>query len=333
MTTLVTGGTGFVAGWCIAELLDRGHTVRTTVRDARRAAQVRAVAGDRGEELEVVVADLMCDDGWAAAVDGCEQVLHVASPMGEGAEPKDPDVLIRPAREGTLRVLRAAVEAAVPRVVMTSSCAAATPRPGTDGEFDETLWTDPDQRGLDTYRRSKAIAERAAWDFMAERGGATTLTTVLPGAVFGPVRSAGTTGSVDVIGRMLRGMPGVPRIGLNIVDVRDLADLHVRAATDPKAARERFIAVGDFLWMSEVADELRARLGEAAKRVPRRTLPDAALRLMARAQPALGGIVPMLGRRYTYSHAKAHDLLGWTPRPARTTVVECAESLLGQRAA
>lgn len=214
MTTLVTGGTGFVAGWCIAELLDRGHTVRTTVRDARRAAQVRAVAGDRGEELEVVVADLMCDDGWAAAVDGCEQVLHVASPMGEGAEPKDPDVLIRLAREGTLRVLRAAVEAAVPRVVMTSSCAAATPRPGTDGEFDETLWTDPDQRGLDTYRRSKAIAERAAWDFMAERGGATTLTTVLPGAVFGPVRSAGTTGSVDVIGRMLRGMPGVPRIGL-----------------------------------------------------------------------------------------------------------------------
>lgn len=328
MTVLVTGGSGYVAGWCITALLEQGHTVRTTVRDLAKAPRLRATLGEPGERLEVVAADLLSDAGWAEAMKGCDHVLHVASPMGDGADPKDPDELIRPAREGTLRVLRAAVDAGVPRVVMTSSCAAATPPPGAEGEFDEHLWTDPGQPGLDAYRRSKAIAERAAWDLMAEHGGATTLTTVLPGAVFGPVLSPDGLGSVQVIGRMLRGMPGVPRIGLNVVDVRDVADLHIRAMTAPEAAGERFIAVGGFLWMSEVAAELRDRLGPAARKVPRRTLPDVALRVMSRFQPGLGGIVPMLGRSYGYRTTKARTVLGWAPRPARTTVVECAQSLI-----
>lgn len=322
MPVLVTGGSGFVASRCIATLLEQGHTVRTTVRDLAKEPRIRAMLGEPGDRLDVVVADLLSDDGWAEAVKGCDAVLHVASPMSAG------DELIRPARDGTLRVLQAAVDEGVPRVVMTSSCAAATPPQGADGEFDERVWTDPDRPDLDAYRRSKAIAERAAWDFMAERGGATTLTTILPGAVFGPILSLEGLGSVGVIARLLRGMPGAPRIGFNIVDVRDLADLHVRAMTSPDAAGERFIAVGGFLWMSEMAAELRNRLGAAARKVPRRTLPDVALRVMARFQPELGGIVPMLGRRYVHSNAKARDVLGWAPRPATTTVVECAESLI-----
>jgi nucleoside-diphosphate-sugar epimerase len=212
---------------------------------------------------------------------------------------------------------------------MTSSCAAATPGPGAgDGTYDETVWSDPANPKLDTYRISKAVAERAAWDFMTEHGGSTEFATVLPGAVFGPIRSRDGLGSVQVIGRMLAGMPGVPRVGLNIVDVRDLADLHLRAMTDDDAVGERFIGVGGFMWMSEVAAELRARLGADARRVPTRTLPDLGVRLFARVRPELGGLVPMLGRRYSHSNAKARTRLGWEPRPPATTVVDCARSLI-----
>jgi dihydroflavonol-4-reductase len=311
MRVLVTGGTGFVAGWCIAQLLAEGHAVRTTVR------------GDRAPEagVEVVRADLLADDGWETAMAGVERVLHVASPM-TGAD------MLTPAREGTVRVLRAAQAAGVPHVVMTSSCAAATPPVGSLGEFDESVWTDPGQPDIDAYRHSKLVAEQAAW--AAVEGGPTTLTTVLPGAVFGPLRSSEGLGSVAVIARMLRGMPGVPRVPLNIVDVRDVADLHVRAMTAPEAVGERFIAVSGMLWMAEVGEELHARLGERAARAPRVEIPDADIQAAAQVNPELAGIVPMLGRRYTHTSAKAQKLLGWAPRDPRETVTDCAESLLAR---
>lgn len=300
-------------------------------------ARIRAaVSGqvDPEDRLSVVAADLTSDRGWDEAMAGCEHVLHVASPMGSGGNPANPDELIVPARDGALRVLASAACAGVRRVVMTSSCAAATPPRGTaGGVFDEDVWTDADAPGLDTYRRSKAIAERAAWAYVTERHDPAMLTTVLPGAVFGPILSPAGLGSVRVIGRMLHGMPGVPRIGLNVVDVRDLADLHVRAMTAPEAAGERFIAVSEFLWMAEVAAELRGTLGAAARKVPRRTLPDLALRAMSRLDPALRAVVPMLGRRYVHSSEKARTELGWDPRPAATTVVDCARSLLAHGAA
>ncbi|MFT4123516.1 MAG: NAD-dependent epimerase/dehydratase family protein [Microbacteriaceae bacterium] len=321
-TVLVTGGTGFVARWCIRALLERGFRVRTTVRDLARADEVRAL---HPEPIEVLRAELLEDEGWADAVAGCAGVLHVASPMGAGRAPADPDELVVPAREGALRVLRAAVAAGVPRVVMTSSGAAATPPPGATGEFDESLWTDPAQPGLDPYRRSKAIAERAAWDCIADARG-TELATVLPGAVFGPpLGAASADGSIEVIARMLRGMPGAPRIGLQIVDVRDVADLHVRALLDPEAAGRRFLAVGGFLWMREVGAVLR-RLPEGS-RAPVRELPDWSVRLLARRQPGLGQLVPMLGRRYRYSTAAARSL-GWRPRDAETTVLDTARALI-----
>jgi nucleoside-diphosphate-sugar epimerase len=329
MRVLVTGGTGFVAGWCIKLLRERGDDVRTTVRNVSTSEpRLRALFPDAGSRLEIVAAELLADDGWAAAVAGVDAVLHVASPLGSGDAPKDPDDLIRPARDGALRVLRAAIAAGVPRVVMTSSGAAATPPPGAAGEFDESLWTNPDQSGLDPYRRSKAIAERAAWDLMAAEGGTTTLATVLPGAVFGPILSAEARSSVEVIARMLRGMPGVPHIGLQVVDVRDLADLHLRAL-EPEAAGRRFLAVGGFLWMSEVAAILRRDLGDAGRKAPTRELPDWVVRLLARVTPGLSQLVPMLGRRYTYSTAAARSL-GWDPRPAETTIIDTGRSLVDE---
>jgi dihydroflavonol-4-reductase len=332
---LVTGGTGYLAGWCIAELLRRGYRVRTTIRTAAREQAVRDAVStivDPGDRLECAVADLTADSGWDAAVAGCDHVLHVASPLG-AENPRDPDTLIVPARDGALRVLRAATAAGVGRVVMTSAANAASPASyAADGCTDETLWT-VDDPAMPAYRRSKTLAERAAWDFMAAHDGPTTLATVLPGAVFGPVLSTANLGSVRIVQRLLEGrMPGVPRIGLEVVDVRDVADLHVRAMTAPAAAGQRFLGTGEFVWMREIAAALRAGLGDAAARVPTRQLPDVAVRLAALADRSLGPIMPGLGRRNRHSTEKARRVLGWKPRPAADAVVDCARSLIEHRA-
>ncbi|GAA1895046.1 NAD-dependent epimerase/dehydratase family protein [Asanoa iriomotensis] len=311
---LVTGGTGFVAGWCIAGLLERGYAVRTTVR---RPQEVDA-------PVEVVQADLTRDDGWDAAVDGCAYVLHVASPLGLDGRSGE-DALITPARDGALRVLRAASKAGVRRVVLTSSTAATTP-PDPHGVADETVWTDPADPNLTPYRRSKLLAERAAWDFAADNG--LELTTVLPAAVFGPLRSPGNAGSVEVIARLLAGRPPVlPRFGFTIVDVRDLADLHLRAMTDPAAAGERFIGAGEFRWLAEIAGTLSEHLGDRARKVPRRPVPDGLVRGLARVVPQLRALTPLLGRDLTFTSAKAQRVLGFTPRPAAETILDCARSL------
>ncbi|MFG2598654.1 NAD-dependent epimerase/dehydratase family protein [Streptomyces sp. NPDC048462] len=336
-TVLVTGGSGYVAGWCAVELLRRGYRVRATVRADGRARAVReAVAAevDPGERLEFAIADLTADEGWDAAVAGVDHVLHVASPLG-GAVADGSDAMIAPARDGALRVLRAATGAGVRRVVMTSAANTASPSSyATEGVTDETLWTDPDDPTLIPYRRSKTLAERAAWDFMAGYDGPTELATVLPGAVFGPILATGTIGSVGIVQRMLAGsMSGVPRIGLEIVDVRDLADIHIRAMTSPRAAGERFLATGEFTWMRDMARALREELGQDADRVSTRQIPDFAVRLAARFRdPSLRDITPALGRRNRHTTAKAAEILQWWPRPARETVVDCGRSLLAHGA-
>ena len=332
-TVLVTGGTGYVAGWCVVELLNRGYDVRTTVRsESKKDAVLRAVATEvePGDRLSFAVADLTSDAGWAAAVDGCDYVLHVASPMGaDDPKDKDPDALLVPARDGALRVLRAATAAGVKRVVMTSAANTASPSSYRDeGVSDETLWTDPADPTLPAYRRSKTAAERAAWDFMAGHDGPTTLTTILPGAVFGPILTPRTLNSVQVIGRLVKGMPGTPRIGFEVVDVRDLVDVHIRAMTSPEAAGQRFLATGGFLWMSDAARALRDGLGEDGGKVPTRTVPDFLVRLSAVFDPSLREIMPALGRRHRHTTAKAERVLGWRARPAAETVVACGKSLI-----
>jgi dihydroflavonol-4-reductase len=336
-TVLVTGGSGFLGGWCLVELLRRGFRVRTTVRNPSREAEVRATLAsevDVGDRLSVFVADLNGDAGWQEATRGCDYVLHVASPFPP-AQPKDPNELIVPARDGALRVLRAGLESGVRRVVLTSSTAAVR----NSGEkppaqpLTEEEWTNPDNPHLTPYARSKTIAEQAAWELVREHGNVDRLTVVNPSAILGPVLSDDLSYSLEVITRMLNGMPGVPRLGFSFVDVRDVADLQVTAMTAPEAAGERFLAAGPFLWLSEVAEILRDHLGPAAAKVPRRTVPSLIVRVMARFDPGLRSVVGELGEKVTYSSGKAETRLGWSPRPLEETIVDCAQSLARSEAA
>jgi nucleoside-diphosphate-sugar epimerase len=329
---LVTGGSGYIGSWCVIGLLQQGYTVRTTVRDPRREGEVRASVArmvDPGNRLSVHAANLSSDEGWDAAAEGADYVLHVASPLGV-PPPKDPNDLITPARDGAKRAIRAAIKAGATRVVMTSSVAATSPPRGSaDGTSDETVWTKGDNPAVDAYARSKTLAERAAWDLIAAEGGATTLAVVNPALVLGPVLGADFSDSVQVVQRLLSGkVPGLPRLGFNIVDVRDVADLHIRAMTDPAAAGQRFIAAGDFAWMADIAAILRARLGAAAAKVPTARAPDLLLHLVALFDRDLKAVTPGLGRRRAFTSAKAQSVLGWAPRPLETTILDCANSLI-----
>jgi dihydroflavonol-4-reductase len=334
-TVLVTGGSGYLGSWCLIELLRRGYRARTTVRDLAREPEVRATIAsqvDPGDRLTVLAADLLADEGWADAVRGCDHVLHVASPFPP-KQPKDPDELIVPARDGTLRVLAASLEAGVERIVVTSSIAAITGsgKPVHGRPLAEEDWSDPDNPKLTPYARSKTIAEGAAWDFMAARDATAKLATVNPGAIIGPALSKDRSYSLQAIERLLGGMPGVPRIGFNFVDVRDVADLEIRAMTAPEAGGERFVAVEDFMWMSEVAAVLRERLGEDSAKVPTRGVPNLAVRAMALFDPGIRSIVGQLGRKTSLSSEKARARLGWSPRPLEDTIAECGESIVAGR--
>lgn len=330
-TVLVTGGSGFIAGWCIVQLLEQGHAVRATVRRLDKGEAVRAAVARTGvatDRLSFVEADLTADAGWDAAMAGVDRVLHVASPLGGQGESLE--ALVAPARDGTIRVLKAATQAGVERIVVTSSCAAATPRDTSgDTSSDETTWSDPSDPRLDPYRKSKAIAEKAAWDWMAAHSDPGRMVTVLPAAVFGPVLSREAMSSVALIDGLLQGRPPMtPRVGFNVVDVRDVAALHLLAMTAPEAAGQRFIAAGERLWMRDVAAILRRGLGAQAARVPRRDMPDWMVRLLARFVPAMRALVPMIGRRHSFSGAKAQTELGWHARPAEDTILDCGRSVL-----
>jgi nucleoside-diphosphate-sugar epimerase len=333
-TVLVSGGSGFLGGWCVVELLRRGYRVRTTVRNLAKEPELRArlaAAVDPGDRLAVHAADLTRDEGWAEAVAGCDHVLHVASPFPP-EQPKDPDELIVPAREGTLRVLRAALDAGAERVVVTSSVAAV--RGGVKesaAPLTEASWTDGEDPALEPYTRSKALAERAAWDLVGERGEAGRLAAVNPGAILGPVLGEERSFSLQMVERLLQGTPGLPRIGFSVVDVRDVADLHIRAMTAPADGGERYIAVAEFQWMADVAAVLRERLGPDAAKVPSRRIPDFLVRAMGLFDPSVRSVSRQLGQRVELSSAKAREQLGWQPRPVADTIADCARALIGER--
>ena len=331
---LVTGGSGFIAMHCILKLLAAGHPVRASVRSLAREPEVRATlkaaGAEAGDRLSFVAADLTADAGWTEAAAGCAYVLHVASPFPLNV-PSHEDELIVPAREGALRVLRAARAAGVKRVVQTSSFAAVGyGHPPLDRPFNEHDWSNPDGEGVTAYAKSKTLAERAAWDFMAREGGDMELAVVNPVGVFGPVLGADFSTSIEIVKRMLDGaLPAVPRITFGVVDVRDVADLHLRAMTDPAAAGERFLAVaGEFVSMRDIGLILKSRMGSAGRRVPTRELPDWLLRIVALFDPSVGQIVPELGKRKTATNEKARRVLGWSPRSAEDAIVATAESLV-----
>jgi len=336
---LVTGGTGFIGSHAIVQLLEAGYRVRTTVRNLSRADEVRALAAAGAassglkiptETIEVVAADLLSDEGWAEAVADCRYVLHVASPFPV-TQPKDENELIVPAREGALRVLKAARDAGVARVVLTSSFAAVGYSPKThDGDYTEADWTDPATPGITAYVKSKTLAERAAWGFIQSEGGSLELSVVNPVGVFGPAWGADLSTSVELMRLMLTGgVPVIPPISTSIVDVRDVASLHLLAMTHPAAAGERFLAVaGPPMTFAELASLLREHLGPAAAKLPSRTISAGMVRFLAVFIPRLRELVPQLGQVKGASHDKATTLLGWTPIPVAEAVTASADSLV-----
>lgn len=330
---LVTGGSGFVASHAILQLLAAEHEVCTTVRNLKKEDDVRAMlkagGAEPGSRLSFFAADLEKDTGWPEAVSGCDYVLHVASPFPSSA-PKNDDELIIPARDGALRVLRASRAAGVKRVVLTSSFAAVgyghEPR---ETPFDESDWTNLNGAAVPAYIKSKTIAERAAWDFIAKEGGGLEFSVINPTGIFGPVLGPDYSSSIMMVKNLLDGaMPGCPRLYFGVVDVRDVADLHIKVMTHPLAKGERFIAVaGNCMSLHDIAKVLRTKMGTVARRVPRWQLPDWLVRLVARHNPLLKQAVPQLGKIRNASNEKAKRILGWNPRPNDEVIVATAESL------
>jgi dihydroflavonol-4-reductase len=329
-TVLVTGGTGYLAGWVIAGLLQRGYRVRTTARSLDKAEQVRSAVGEQAGEkaartIEFAVADLLGDDGWDEATSGVHYVLHTASPM-----PFDPKAdLITTAREGTRRVLGAAARAGVTRAVLTSSgVTAGTGDPDTPAT--ETTWTAPSGTPARAYPDSKILAERDAWELAAATG--LELTAVLPTFMQGPTLGASNRpGTTQVVRRLLaREIPAVPNIGWNVVDVRDIAELHILAMTSPAATGERFLGSGTFLWYRDIARILREKLPDEAAKVPTRTLPDIVVKLLARRNPQMAMLRPELGRKRLVDSSKARTQLGWHARPTEQTIIDTATALIAR---
>jgi nucleoside-diphosphate-sugar epimerase len=331
-TVLVTGGTGFIAGHCILQLLAAGHTVRTTIRSQESQQAVESILATPGSGTTCAVrcfsADLRSDSGWSEAIRGSDYVLHVASPL-PGDSPASDDDLLLPAREGTLRVLRAAAEARVQRVVITSSFSAISYAARPDGwQFTESDWTLPDRKGITAYTRAKSAAERAAWHFVNTNHGSLEIAVVNPVRVLGPTLSPRVPKSMRSVCRLLRGgLPGVPRTHFGVVDVRDVAALHILAMVHPAARNQRFIAAAGDLTMADLARMLRQCVGEDANKIPTRELPNWVIRLAALRMRSLRNVLPELGRYAPTNSTKASQMLGWQPRSLQETVNDMVVSL------
>lgn len=328
-TVFVSGGSGYIAGFLIRQLIDAGWMVHTSIRDLAKEGAVRASLSVENSKLKFFAADLTNDAGWAEAMAGCSHVAHVASPLPTDA-PKHEDELIVPARDGALRALKAAKAAGVKRFVMTSSMAAiAYGHGGTKSVFTEADWTDPTSPDAYAYVRSKTIAERAARDWVAADGGDMEFCTVNPSLVLGPLQSGDFSTSLEAIKKLLEGsMPGMPNLGFGIVDVRDVADMHVRCLTAPNMAGERFICSGPFLMMDQVAAILREGLGPQARKVPKLKLPNWLVRIAARFDPVISQVIGELGKRRESPATHAREVLGWVPRPATESILDTARDMI-----
>ncbi|HUB94048.1 MAG TPA: aldehyde reductase [Verrucomicrobiae bacterium] len=332
---LVTGGDGFLAGWCVIKLLQQGYKVQTTVRDSDREQNIRTTLSNVCElantkRLQFYKADLIDDQGWAEVVKGCTYVLHVASPFPP-IQPRDEDDIIVPAREGTLRVLRASAMARVKRVVITSSSVAMRfhSQPGRT-VITEECWTDLTRPGLKPYVKSKTLAEQAAWKFIKNDNTGMELTTIAPATMLGPVLGVHVSFSVQLVQSLLSGkVPAVPRLGFCIVDVRDEAGLHIAAMTSPDAVGQRFLGGGTSLWMSDVVEVLKNGLDAIdTAELPKYRMPDLVAQALAPFVPSLKATIDDLGKKRLYSSAKAERLLRWHMRPIEETILDTARSLI-----
>jgi dihydroflavonol-4-reductase len=331
-TALVTGISGFIAKHCAVELLKAGYRVRGTVRNLDRTAQVLDTLGKHADAsaVEFAQADLMSDEGWAEAVDGCWGVLHVASPFPT-SQPKDEQVVIRPAVDGTLRVLRAAKAGGVERFVQTSSVAAVSygyPNHRTE-PFTEADWTIVDGPGVTPYVKSKTLAERAAREWVQAEGGAMHFSSVNPGFVLGPALDTDVGASAEIIEMFLKGKyPGTPRVSFGCIDVRDVATMHLRALERDLPNGGRYIGSADCLWMIDIAQAIRTGLGGAGKKAPSRDLPNWMVKLVGLFDPTAKQIVPELGRELRIDNSATRAALQMDFIPARDAAVAMAKSLI-----
>lgn len=328
-TVFVSGGSGYIAGFLIRQLLAEGWSVHTTVRSLPREAALRPLLGGTAETLKFFAANLMADAGWAEAMAGCSHVAHVASPFNSEA-PRHEDELILPAREGVLRALRFAKAAGAKRFIQTSSVAAiAYGHGGGRHHFTEADWTNIDSPDVYAYVKSKTIAERAAREWMAKHGAGMEFLSINPSAVLGPVWTSDFSASIELVKQLLSGaLPGCPDIGFGLVDVRDVADLHVRALTEPGLDGERLIASGPFLKMIEVARILKKGMPLQGRRVPVRSLPNWLVRVSALFNPVVRQVTGELGNVRDASAEHALQRLGWKTRPVEQSILDCAKSLI-----
>ncbi len=332
-TVLVSGATGFVGLHTIIQLLQHGHTVHGTLRSPKREGEVRESIArhvDAGDRLSLHQCDLMSDEGWDDAIAGCDYVLHVASPFIIGT-PKHEDELIIPARDGAVRVLRAAARAGVKRTVMTSSVAAVSAGHARDANhiFNEDDWSVIDSPEIGAYEKSKTIAERAAWDFIKSDGAGMELAVINPGAILGPILNSDSGTSGELVRQLMtRAMPACPRIGFSCVDVRDVASAHLAAMVTPDAAGKRFICTVEYAWFSDIAKILDKRFRKDGYKIPTGELPNFVPRIMQHFNPVLKQIVPSLGKRRDYDNARIKSVLDWQPRSLEEMSVSMAESMI-----
>jgi dihydroflavonol-4-reductase len=330
-TVLITGISGFIARHTAKRFLDAGYTVRGTVRSRAKGEDVRtSLAGHCDvEKLSFVEADLLADNGWSEAVTGCDSVAHIASPFPFG-QPRHENDLIRPAVDGTLRVLKAAKAAGVPRFVQTSSnVAVAYGHPPSKTRFTEDDWSNVNGPHMSAYAKSKTLAERAARDFIAAEGGDMHFSSVNPGFVLGPVLDDDFGTSAGVIQMILRGKyPGMPRLQFGCVDVRDIAEMHLRAVETTAPGGGRYLGVADTLWFVEIARAIKEALGADAKKVPNRQLPDFLVKTIALIDPGVRGIVSDLGQVREFDNARTRQALGMDFIPARQAAIATARSLV-----
>ncbi|MEO0882773.1 MAG: aldehyde reductase [Pseudomonadota bacterium] len=326
---LVTGASGFIAMHCIQQLLSNGYGVRGTLRSMERVDEIRKAVGDSAAAIEFFEADLEHDAGWREATTGAAYVLHVASPF-PAEQPDDPDVLVQPARDGTLRVLNAARSSGVRRVVMTSSMAAVMADRGKSAGhiYTEADWTDITDKHVTPYEKSKTIAEQAAWDFVKDKGGP-ELVTILPGGVLGPILSPDYSASADLVRLLMeRAMPACPRLGFNLIDVRDVAAAHIAAMTADNARGERFVCAIEPIWLKEIAAILKNKYSDSGWKIPTGGLPDSLVKIGALFDPTLKRISPFLGRRSEVDYSKLKTHLGLSPRRNGEMIIAMADSLI-----
>lgn len=326
---LITGISGFLASHIAQQLLERGYTIRGTVRRITAAPQITdrlcRPSSDDHSRLEFRQADLCHDDGWAEAIDGCDYVLHTASPFPAGLPNHESD-LILPARDGTLRMLQAALKAKVKRVVLTSSIAATNHGTGTP-PFTEADWTDPYAARATPYYKAKTLAEQAAWAYADANG--LDLTVINPGMIFGPLQSPNFGTSVGLLLQLMNGkFSRLPRFGFPVIDIRDVADAHIKAMVNPAASGQRFIVAGQFLWLKDISHILAKAFPDYAHRLPTQEIPSWLVRVMATVSPMSRMIVHELGRDLSVDTSKARRVLDWTARSETEAICACVQSLI-----